>query len=974
MSSLSNLPSSASTPSNNPLKAAASRFLQGVQQQQQQQQRDKQDEDNDMSFSSCTCSHDEEQATVVKAPSGKASMSTSTSTSPRADTALSIFPKERQNTPTTTRTSPSGATTSYNNGKEKGNGDTLKREKLQLQDTYHVLARVRFLVVTAILLLGAYTAWGTFRVIKGKDTEQDQDSKDNVNHIVMNNMDETVAQQTVQRLEQVQSMSQALGQVITAKAIQANATFPMFQLPSLQFDRFAVEALQTIPGLQAMLYAPMVPKEQRQAWETYQRTQEEGGVADELQHFVQHEGDFTLPVAQVATGSSHPDATASLSQLPTRHQDLLQQHAWMARAVQLATTQQQPSQHAIWSGILPREQASDTGKDSLSLSSSVSLQSWVMVPIQANFEQQPQPQQHSPAGFLVAIVDWEKLMGQNNVGPDISVVFHSECGTSDTAPTTTVFRSGHHLEVPPDSYSNILNNYPDWDTTMIHRQGDSTIPDDASVKGICAVRMGLASLTLNSLRLRLHQHAPHDICSNLVTLLCLQIRLAFYIDSDAFLKDANTTAAIISSCVAGLIFLGILALFLLYDARVSRRQAKLQETANKMYTIVSGLFPKIVKDRMFSATANAKTTKSTGADSSRALVSFQDAPIADLFPHATIFFADIVGFTAWSSMREPSQVFILLESVFNAFDELAQRYGIFKVETVGDCYVAACGVPDARKDHAVAMARFAVRCVQAMQQVTRDLELTLGPDTTDLDVRIGLHSGSVTAGVLRGERARFQLFGDTMNTASRIEANGAPGRIHISQETANLLRSAGKEFWLKSRDGTIIAKGKGKLNTFWLKYRSPRKENAKSKPTKSDEIVVPMPAFGVRAEDFIAPEERRRRLVEYNKDVLLRLLKRVVAAHRAKPSNEPSNFEHDLPIDHLKHPVEEVAEVINIPSDDYSAEASCDVSEAVAEQLELYISDIAGMYKSNPFHNFEVRPRKIDPHTTAQDNNRRPFL
>ena len=119
----------------------------------------------------------------------------------------------------------------------------------------------------------------------------------------------------------------------------------------------------------------------------------------------------------------------------------------------------------------------------------------------------------------------------------------------------------------------------------------------------------------------------------------------------------------------------------------------------------------------------------------------------------------VSGFTAWSSMREPAQVFTLLETLFKAYDKNAKRLGIFKVETVGECYVAACGVPNPRPDHAVQMARFAVRCVQTMHQVTKDLELSLGPDTTDLKVRIGIHSGPVTAGVLRGERARFQLFG-----------------------------------------------------------------------------------------------------------------------------------------------------------------------------------------------------------------------
>ena len=317
-------------------------------------------------------------------------------------------------------------------------------------------------------------------------------------------------------------------------------------------------------------------------------------------------------------------------------------------------------------------------------------------------------------------------------------------------------------------------------------------------------------------------------------------------------------------------------------------------------------------------------------------------------------------------MREPAQVFTLLETLFKAYDKNAKRLGIFKVETVGECYVAACGVPNPRPDHAVQMARFAVRCVQTMHQVTKDLELSLGPDTTDLKVRIGIHSGPVTAGVLRGERARFQLFGDTMNVAARIETTGAAGRIHVSKETASLLQSAGKASWVVPREGTVVAKGKGEMNTFWLAYHAPRTTSSPPQVTNGAASVVSdlhsrmstrdqaaNVKFGVQVEDFMAPEERRKRLVEYNKEILLRLLKHVVAARRAKHPDGISQ-EEELVFDQFDHPAEEVAEVIEIPYEENVKEASDEVSSTVEEQLELYISDIAGMYRNNPFHSFEV--------------------
>ena len=103
-----------------------------------------------------------------------------------------------------------------------------------------------------------------------------------------------------------------------------------------------------------------------------------------------------------------------------------------------------------------------------------------------------------------------------------------------------------------------------------------------------------------------------------------------------------------------------------------------------------------------------------------------------------------------------------------------------------------------------------------MKQLTKDLEESLGKDTSDLAFRVGMHSGSVTAGVLRGDKSRFQLFGDTVNTAARMESNGVVNRIHCSQSTADELIAAGKSQWLTPREGGVEAKGKGRLQTYFV--------------------------------------------------------------------------------------------------------------------------------------------------------------
>jgi class 3 adenylate cyclase len=194
-------------------------------------------------------------------------------------------------------------------------------------------------------------------------------------------------------------------------------------------------------------------------------------------------------------------------------------------------------------------------------------------------------------------------------------------------------------------------------------------------------------------------------------------------------------------------------------------------------------------------------------------------PIAEVFEHTTVMFADIAGFTAWSDSRSPVQVFELLETLYRAFDAIAVRRKVFKVETIGDCYVAVTGLPDPQEDHAVLMARFADDAMEQMRQLTMDLAKTLGEDTAGLALRVGLHSGAVTGGVLRGQKSRFQLFGDTMNTAARMESNGERERIHVSQATANELIARGKSSWLVTRPDKIVAKGKGEMQTYWVSPR-----------------------------------------------------------------------------------------------------------------------------------------------------------
>lgn len=292
-------------------------------------------------------------------------------------------------------------------------------------------------------------------------------------------------------------------------------------------------------------------------------------------------------------------------------------------------------------------------------------------------------------------------------------------------------------------------------------------------------------------------------------------------------------------------------------------------------------------------------------------------PIADLFPHTTVLFADIVGFTAWSSERAPEDVFVLLQTIYHSFDKIAKRRGVFKVETIGDCYVAVTGLPDPQPDHAVRMTKFARECMTKMTEVTKKLEVSLGPDTGDLCLRLGLNSGPVTAGVLQGEKSRFQLFGDTVNTASRMESTGEMNRVHLSKSTADLLIEAGKSYWVKPRTDLVHAKGKGNVQTFWLVTRA---ENFTGATTRSsDELdaelkrVAPSrsrstfakgePIRGVKRttsdsvtkidklSDMVTQgregnDMREERLVQWQLELFTRLLKKIVASRDDSPERK----------------------------------------------------------------------------------------
>jgi len=179
--------------------------------------------------------------------------------------------------------------------------------------------------------------------------------------------------------------------------------------------------------------------------------------------------------------------------------------------------------------------------------------------------------------------------------------------------------------------------------------------------------------------------------------------------------------------------------------------------------------------------------------------------IPESFENATILFTDLVDFTEISSSLEPEFIINELNNMFSHFDAIIEKYGCERIKTIGDSYMAASGVPERDPDHAMNIVNAATEILQFMVERKK-----LSP--VKWDIRIGIHSGSVVAGVVGVKKYIYDVFGDTVNTASRMESHSLPMRINVSESTYNLLKD---EFAFEEREAIEI-KGKGKLRMFLL--------------------------------------------------------------------------------------------------------------------------------------------------------------
>jgi class 3 adenylate cyclase len=179
--------------------------------------------------------------------------------------------------------------------------------------------------------------------------------------------------------------------------------------------------------------------------------------------------------------------------------------------------------------------------------------------------------------------------------------------------------------------------------------------------------------------------------------------------------------------------------------------------------------------------------------------------IAEQFNEVTIMFADLVGFTPLSARLTPIELVNLLNQIFSTFDELAQQLGLEKIKTIGDAYMVAAGLPIPRTDHAEAIAQMAL----AMQAAVERFQSEQGEN---IQIRIGINTGVVVAGVIGTKKFIYDLWGDAVNVASRMESSGQPGSIQVTAGTYERLKNK----YVFQKRGAIEVKGKGEMVTYWL--------------------------------------------------------------------------------------------------------------------------------------------------------------
>ena len=375
--------------------------------------------------------------------------------------------------------------------------------------------------------------------------------------------------------------------------------------------------------------------------------------------------------------------------------------------------------------------------------------------------------------------------------------------------------------------------------------------------------------------------------------------------------------------------------------------------------------------------------------------------MADFFPETSILFSDIIGFAPWSKDFQPSEVFQFLETLHSRLDDLAAKRQITKLEAVGGIYACVAGMPAPNPDHSMVIVRFASDMRRVLKEVTEQLAETMGGSIKKLQFRIGVHSGAVFGGVVRGPKLRFHLVGEAVDLAMRLERSSKRNRIHCSKATAAWLRADGVGHWVTSRDNSKLGGRAATLQSFWVEPSSDSDDQNYDSFSTTDlepsfSSLSPVPE-NMEANDTLevsgsplllrrspvrstemfkrtlsdppleCTEDKCNIMIDWNVDVLTRLLRSLVAKRRAIGDVEPRSELNLNPSKYLPKEGEspsvlkEVGNVIDMPELEARAffnsknidEGSVELDEVVLSQIRAFVSTIETMYGAHPYHNFE---------------------
>jgi adenylate cyclase len=292
----------------------------------------------------------------------------------------------------------------------------------------------------------------------------------------------------------------------------------------------------------------------------------------------------------------------------------------------------------------------------------------------------------------------------------------------------------------------------------------------------------------------------HALIGAAFALLAAVLIVALYltVSPDTGLQPAAWTLASLVATVAG--STAILFAVVLYALReAARAEAAAERELQSSEQLLANILPASIAER---------------------LKQRPDGIIVDRYDHASVLFADMAGFTARAGEITPEHLVECLGRVFGEFDQLVERYGLEKIKTSGDAYMVVSGVPTPRPDHAEALADFAL----AMRDCARTLPNSQGQPTA---IRIGIASGPVVAGVIGKRKMFYDVWGDTVNVASRMETTGPAGEIQVSPQSYELL----KERFVLDQLGLVDIKGKGPMLTWLLRRRKALAESHRSATT-----------------------------------------------------------------------------------------------------------------------------------------------